>query len=49
MIKFFQTREEAIEYALKIAREREAEAAFVDILIDEYIKQSIASGLIGDN
>lgn len=47
MIKFFQTREEAIEYALKISRERKAEE--MRELFSVYIKLAIEGGLVGVN
>ena len=47
MIKFFQTREEAIQYALKLSRDREREKDREYLLIS--IEYAIASGMIGFN
>jgi hypothetical protein len=47
MIKFFKTREEAIEYALKISRERQRDEELPELII--HIPYMIASGLISFN
>ena len=47
MIKFFQTREEAIEYALALVKRNAAAELRAELL--KQIELAIASGLIGDN